>query len=159
MVSIPAYKAQNYKCLVSIQSQIINLLLELQSEMNLTYLFIAHDLAVVKHISDYIAVMYLGKIVEYADADTLYQHPIHPYTHALFSAIPIPDPEVKKQKQILTGDVPSPIHPPSGCVFHTRCPYVKDGCKLEVPKLVSAPGNTGNSHWQACLRAGEISLP
>ena len=144
---------------VSIQSQILNLLLELQSEMNLTYLFIAHDLAVVKHISDYIAVMYLGKIVEYADADTLYHHPIHPYTHALFSAIPIPDPEVKKQKQILTGDVPSPIHPPSGCVFHTRCPYVKDGCKLEVPKLVSAPGNTGNSHLQACLRAGEISLP
>jgi oligopeptide/dipeptide ABC transporter ATP-binding protein len=144
---------------VSIQSQILNLLLELQMEMRLAYLFIAHDLAVVKHISDYIAVMYLGKIVEYADADTLYQHPAHPYTYALLSAIPIPDPEVKKQKQILTGDVPSPIHPPSGCVFHTRCAYVKDDCKVEIPKLVSAPGNTGDSHLQACLRAGEISFP
>jgi oligopeptide/dipeptide ABC transporter ATP-binding protein len=144
---------------VSIQSQILNLLLELQMEMRLAYLFIAHDLAVVKHISDYIAVMYLGKIVEYADADTLYQYPVHPYTYALLSAIPIPNPEVKKQKQILTGDVPSPIHPPSGCVFHTRCAYVKEDCKVEIPKLVSAPGNTGDSHLQACLRAGEISFP
>jgi oligopeptide/dipeptide ABC transporter ATP-binding protein len=143
---------------VSIQSQILNLLLELQAEMNLTYLFIAHDLAVVKHISDYIAVMYLGKIVEWADADTLYQHPIHPYTHALLSAIPVPDPEVKKKKQILSGDVPSPVNPPPGCVFHTRCPYVKEYCKEKVPKLEPAPGNNGLNHLQACLRAGEISF-
>jgi oligopeptide/dipeptide ABC transporter ATP-binding protein len=143
---------------VSIQSQILNLLLELQAEMKLTYLFIAHDLAVVKHISDRIAVMYLGKIVEYADADELYQKPAHPYTYALLSAIPIPDPEVKKEKQILSGDVPSPINPPSGCVFHTRCPFVKDVCKIEIPDLLPAPGTNNNDHLQACLRAGEIAL-
>jgi oligopeptide/dipeptide ABC transporter ATP-binding protein len=143
---------------VSIQSQILNLLLELQAEMKLTYLFIAHDLAVVKHISDRIAVMYLGKIVEYADADELYQNPVHPYTYALLSAIPIPDPDVKKEKQILSGDVPSPINPPSGCVFHTRCPYVKDSCKALVPELVPAPGTTDSDHLQACLRAGEIEF-
>jgi oligopeptide/dipeptide ABC transporter ATP-binding protein len=141
---------------VSIQSQILNLLLELQSAMKLTYLFIAHDLAVVKHISDQIAVMYLGKIVEYANADTLYQKPVHPYTHALLSAIPIPDPERKKEKQILSGDVPSPTNPPSGCVFHTRCPYSKDDCQRKVPELLPAPGTSGNDHLQACLRAGEI---
>ena len=143
---------------VSIQSQILNLLLELQSEMKLTYLFIAHDLAVVKHISDRIAVMYLGKIVEYADADELYQNPVHPYTYALLSAIPIPDPEAKKEKQILSGDVPSPINPPSGCVFHTRCPFVKEVCKIEVPELLPAPGTDNTDHLQACLRAGEISF-
>jgi len=143
---------------VSIQSQILNLLLELQSEMKLTYLFIAHDLAVVKHISDRIAVMYLGKIMEYADADTLYDHPAHPYTHALISAIPVPDPQIKKKRQILVGDVPSPIHPPPGCVFHTRCPYVKDTCKAQVPELVPAPGTTDSDHLQACIRAGEISF-
>jgi oligopeptide/dipeptide ABC transporter ATP-binding protein len=143
---------------VSIQSQILNLLLELQSEMNLTYLFIAHDLAVVKHISDRIAVMYLGKIVEYADADTLYDHPAHPYTHALISAIPVPDPQIKKKRQILVGDVPSPLHPPPGCVFHTRCPYVKDKCKVQVPELVPAPGTADSDHLQACLRAGEIDF-
>jgi oligopeptide/dipeptide ABC transporter ATP-binding protein len=143
---------------VSIQSQILNLLLELQTEMKLTYLFIAHDLAVVKHISDHIAVMYLGKIMEYADADTLYTNPIHPYTVALLSAIPVPDPEVRKKRQILPGDVPSPIHPPSGCVFHTRCPYVRDYCKTDVPELLPAPGTTGETHLQACLRAGEISF-
>ncbi len=141
---------------VSIQSQILNLLLELQVEMNLTYLFIAHDLAVVKHISDYIAVMYLGKIVEWADADTLYQHPVHPYTHALLSAIPVPDPAVKKKKQILSGDVPSPVNPPPGCVFHTRCPHAKEYCKDKVPELGPAPGINGGNHLQACLRAGEI---
>ena len=143
---------------VSIQSQILNLLLELQVEMNLTYLFIAHDLAVVKHISDYIAVMYLGKIVEWADADTLYQHPVHPYTHALLSAIPVPDPEIKKKKQILSGDVPSPVHPPPGCVFHTRCPYAKEYCRDKVPELEPAPGTSGGNHLQACLRAGEINF-
>lgn len=144
---------------VSIQSQILNLLLELQQEMRLTYLFIAHDLAVVKHISDRIAVMYLGKIVEHTDADTLYDNPVHPYTHALISAIPVPDPTVRKKKQILKGDVPSSIHPPSGCVFHTRCPYVIDRCKIEEPRLCPAPGTSGDAHLQACLRAGEISFP
>jgi len=143
---------------VSIQSQTLNLLLELQSEMKLTYLFIAHDLAVVKHISDRIAVMYLGKIVEYADADELYKNPVHPYTYALLSAIPVADPEVKKEKQILSGDVPSPINPPSGCVFHTRCPFVKEVCKIEIPELLPAPGTDSNDHLQACLRAGEISF-
>lgn len=143
---------------VSIQSQILNLLLELQTEMSLTYIFIAHDLAVVKHVSDRIAVMYLGKIVEYADADTLYKNPAHPYTSALLSAIPVPDPMAKKKKQILSGDVPSPIHPPSGCVFHTRCPYVIDYCKVEVPELVPEPETNDDTHLQACLRAGEISF-
>ncbi len=143
---------------VSIQSQILNLLLDLQQEMDLTYLFIAHDLAVVKHVSDFIAVMYLGKIVEYTDADTLYENPVHPYTHALISAIPVPDPAVKRKRQVLAGDVPSPINPPSGCVFHTRCPYAKDRCKHEVPELVPAPGKTNGTHLQACLRAGEISF-
>jgi oligopeptide/dipeptide ABC transporter ATP-binding protein len=143
---------------VSIQSQILNLLLELQTEMNLTYFFITHDLAVVKHISDHIAVMYLGKIVEYAAADTIYGNPAHPYTFALISAIPIPDPGAGKHRRVLTGDVPSPIHPPSGCVFHTRCPYVKDYCKTKVPELVPAPGTSGDAHLQACLRAGEISF-
>jgi len=117
-----------------------------------------HDLAVVKHISDRIAVMYLGKIVEYADADELYQNPVHPYTHALLSAIPIPDPEVKKEKQILSGDVPSPVNPPPGCVFHTRCPYAKDDCKNKVPELKPAPGTDNTDYLQACLRAGEIAF-
>jgi len=143
---------------VSVQSQILNLLLALQEEMNLTYLFIAHDLAVVKHISDRIAVMYLGKIVEYADAETLYEHPVHPYTHALISAIPVPDPTVRKKRQILMGDVPSPVHPPPGCVFHTRCPHARDFCREEAPRLLPAPGTTGEGHLQACLRAGEISF-
>ena len=143
---------------VSIQSQILNLLLELQEEMKLSYLFIAHDLSVVKHISDRIAVMYLGKIVEYTDADTLYESPLHPYTNALISAIPVPDPTIRKKKQILEGDVPSPINPPSGCVFHTRCPYVIDRCKVEVPELSPAPGTSGDAHLHACLRVGEISF-
>ncbi len=143
---------------VSIQSQILNLLLELQSEMKLTYLFIAHDLAVVKHISDRIAVMYLGKIVEYADGDALYDHPAHPYTHALISAIPVPDPQIKKKRQLLSGDVPSPIHPPPGCVFHTRCPYVKEPCKVQIPELGPVPGSIDSDHLQACLRAGGISF-
>ena len=141
---------------VSIQSQILNLLLDLQQEMKLAYLFIAHDLAVVKHISDHVAVMYLGKIVECTDADTLYENPVHPYTYALISAIPVPDPTVRKKKQVLKGDVPSPIHPPSGCVFHTRCPYATDRCKIEIPELRPAPGTSGEGHLQACLRAGEI---
>jgi oligopeptide/dipeptide ABC transporter ATP-binding protein len=141
---------------VSIQSQILNLLLDLQQEMNLTYLFIAHDLAVVKHISDRVAVMYLGKIVEYTDADTIYDKPLHPYTQALISAIPIPDPFVKKNRQILKGYLPSPSNPPQGCRFHTRCPYKVDRCRREEPELRSAPGMSGDSHLIACHRAGEI---
>ena len=143
---------------VSIQSQVLNLLLDFQREMGMAYLFIAHDLAVVKHISDRIAVMYLGKIVEYADANTLYTEPAHPYTLALISAIPVPDPDQKKKKQILAGDVPSPIHPPPGCVFHTRCPYAIDDCSKVIPDLRAAPGNTSNDHRVACIRAGEIDL-
>ena len=143
---------------VSIQSQILNLLLELQQKMSLTYIFIAHDLAVVKHISDRIAVMYLGRIVELADADTLYANPVHPYSNALISAIPVPDPTVKKTKPSLRGDVPSPIQPPSGCHFHTRCPHMTERCKVEEPQLRPAPGTTGDAHLQACLRAGEISF-
>jgi oligopeptide/dipeptide ABC transporter ATP-binding protein len=143
---------------VSIQSQVLNLLLDLQREMGMAYLFIAHDLAVVKHISDRIAVMYLGKIVEYADANTLYAKPAHPYTSALISAIPVPDPEQKKKKQILVGDVPSPIHPPPGCVFHTRCPYAIGDCSKMTPDLSAATGNSDDDHWVACIRAGEIDL-
>ena len=142
---------------VSIQSQILNLLLDLQQDMNLTYLFIAHDLAVVKHVSDLVAVMYLGKIVEYTDADSLYRKPQHPYTDALISSIPVPDPKVKRIMKILEGDVPSPINPPSGCRFHTRCPIMIDQCVHEEPELRPAPGTSGDGHLVACHRAGEIS--
>jgi len=140
---------------VSIQSQILNLLLELQEEMKLTMMFIAHDLAVVKHISDRIAVMYLGKIVEYTNANALYDQPLHPYTQALISAIPIPDPTVKKKKQILHGEVPSPKNPPPGCSFHTRCPIVIDRCKTEEPLLRNMENTSGNDHLVACHRPGE----
>lgn len=131
---------------VSIQSQVLNLLLELQRKLGLTYLFIAHDLAVVKHVSDRIAVMYLGKIVELADADVLYKHPRHPYTQALISAIPRPDPLATKNRIILQGDVPSPITPPSGCPFHPRCPHAQDRCRVEQP-LMRVPAN---GHSVAC---------
>ena len=141
---------------VSIQSQIINLLLELQREMGLTYLFIAHDLAVVKHISDHIAVMYLGRIVEYAASDVLYREPRHPYTQALISAIPVADPDVRKKRQVLTGDVPSPITPPSGCHFRTRCPYAIDRCRNEVPALRPTPDADNTPHLAACHRLEEI---
>ncbi len=120
---------------VSIQSQILNLLVDLQKEFNLAYLFIAHDLAVVKHISDRIAIMYLGRIVEESTGDRIYREPKHPYTKSLISAIPIADPHHKAQRQVLTGDVPSPINPPSGCRFHPRCPQVMDQCKFESPNL------------------------
>ncbi len=143
---------------VSIQSQILNLLLDLQQEMNLTYLFIAHDLAVVKHVSDFVAVMYLGKIVEYTDAESLYRNPQHPYTDALISAIPVPDPSIKKIKKILKGDVPSPINPPAGCRFHTRCPIMIPRCMEEEPLLTPAPGTKAGDHLVACHRAGEISV-
>ena len=133
---------------VSIQAQIINLLEELQTKFNLTYLFIAHDLSVVRHISDRVAVMYLGKIVELTDRDSLYKTPLHPYTKALLSAVPIPDPvvEEKRERIILTGDVPSPVNPPSGCRFHTRCPVAIEKCKREDPAWHDA----GNNHWVAC---------
>ncbi len=140
---------------VSVQSQIINLLLDLQKEMGLSYLFIAHDLAVVRHISDKVAVMYLGKIVEYTDADTIYSNPLHPYTKALISAIPEPDPTLKKERIVLQGDVPSPINPPSGCRFHTRCPYVTDKCKTEEPQLIDHEDDDVE-HQVACHYAGEL---
>lgn len=131
---------------VSIQSQIINLLADLQKEFGLTYLFIAHGLNVIRHISDRVGVMYLGVMVEIGDADLLYKNPRHPYTEALFSAIPIPDPLVKRERIVLTGDVPSPVSPPSGCRFHTRCPIAEDRCRVDVPELKeSQPG-----HWVAC---------
>jgi len=132
---------------VSIQSQILNLLIDLQREFNLSYLFIAHDLAVVKHISDSIAIMYLGKIVEKGDSDEIYRNPRHPYTRSLISAIPVPDPHNRSKRQVLEGDVPSPINPPSGCSFHPRCPHVKDSCKHEVPVLRDLDGD---GHSIAC---------
>ncbi len=132
---------------VSIQAQVINLLKDLQQELNLSYLFIAHDLAVVEHISHRIAVMYLGKIVEYTDKKTLFTNPQHPYTEALLSAVPIPDPTVRRKKAILQGDVPSPIKPPPGCRFHTRCPYAEERCKIEVPRLKEySPGHMVSCH-------------
>ena len=120
---------------VSIQAQVINLLMDLQKEYRLTYLFISHDLAVIKHISDRIAVMYLGKIVELADKTELFTQPLHPYTEALLTAVPIPNPQAKREAIVLEGDVPSPINPPKGCHFHTRCPYVEEQCRLHEPRL------------------------
>ena len=120
---------------VSIQAQVLNLMLDLQKEMGLAYLFISHNLAVVEHISHRIAVMYLGRIVEYTDKKTLFTRALHPYTEQLLLAVPVPDPRVKRQKRVLQGDVPSPVNPPSGCHFHTRCPYAVDRCRVEAPAL------------------------
>ena len=131
---------------VSIQAQVINLLARLQEEMQLSYLFIAHDLSVVEHISDRVAVMYLGRIVELAADKALYQNPLHPYSRALLSAVPIPDPEIRKKKILLPGDVPSPMKPPPGCTFHTRCPECMEICSREIPIFK----NTGDEHWVAC---------
>lgn len=133
---------------VSVQAQVLNLLIRLQSELDLTYLFISHDLAVVEHISHRVAVMYLGHIVEVADKRNLFSNPLHPYTEALLSAVPIPDPRSTKKdnRVILSGDIPSPINPPSGCVFHTRCPYAEDQCKESKPVLKT----TEQNHQVAC---------
>ena len=139
---------------VSIQAQVINLLQDLQEEFGLTYLFISHDLSVVEHISDRVAVMYLGEVVELADSDALYNSPLHPYTQALLAAAPVPDPKRKTERTILTGDVPSPIHPPPGCRFHTRCPYTQDVCKTEKPQLQ----DMGRNHLAACHFAGSIGM-
>jgi oligopeptide/dipeptide ABC transporter ATP-binding protein len=131
---------------VSIQAQVINLLVQLQEEMKLSYLFIAHDLSVVEHISDRVAVMYLGHIVELASDRELYQNPRHPYTQALMSAVPIPDPDYRKKRILLEGDVPSPLNPPPGCAFHTRCGSSRDVCRCEEPPL----RDVGGGHWVAC---------
>ncbi|MGB8894245.1 MAG: dipeptide ABC transporter ATP-binding protein [Pseudolabrys sp.] len=131
---------------VSIQAQVLNLMMDLQREFGLAYLFISHNLAVVEHISNNIAVMYLGRIVEYTNKHTLFTRALHPYTEQLLLAVPVPDPRVKRQKRMLQGDVPSPINPPSGCHFHTRCPYAVDRCRAEAPALREVkPG-----HWVAC---------
>jgi len=132
---------------VSIQAQVINLLQDLQRERKLSYLFISHNLAVVEHISHRIAVMYLGRIVEYADTRSIFTRAQHPYTEALLSAVPVPDPAIKRKKRVLQGDVPSPVNPPAGCHFHTRCPYAEARCKVETPLLREiAPGHHVSCH-------------
>ncbi|SHJ70479.1 peptide/nickel transport system ATP-binding protein [Clostridium cavendishii DSM 21758] len=131
---------------VSIQSQVINLMMELQQEMGFSYLFISHDLSVVKHICHKVGVMYLGSLVELAPKDELYDNPLHPYTKALLSAVPVPDPTIKRDRIILKGDIPSPANPPSGCKFHTRCPYATERCAKENPEY----RNVGNDHFVAC---------
>lgn len=135
---------------VSIQAQIMNLMDDLQTEKHLTYLFISHDLRAVRHVADRVAVMYLGEIVELASGDDIYKKPLHPYSKALISAVPVPDPEIeaKRERIILTGDVPSPINPPTGCHFHTRCPYAIEDCKKIEPQLVEIKPN----HFASCIR-------
>lgn len=144
---------------VSIQSQVLNILKDLQQEYGLTYLFIAHNLSVVEHISDRVGVMYLGKMAELADRQALFDNPQHPYTHALLSAIPIPDPKIRRERIILKGDVPSPLNPPTGCRFHTRCWLAQDICKQQIPtwRNVALPGQT--EHYVACHFAPFTKMP
>ena len=139
---------------VSIQAQVINMFDELQDQMGLTYLFIAHDLLVVRHISDRIAVMYLGKMVELADANEIYDHPLHPYTKCLMSAVPLPDPQKARENHriVLSGDIPSPLNAPSGCPFRTRCPYAKEECAASMPEFKEVQ----SGHFVACHRVNEI---
>lgn len=137
---------------VSIQSQVLNLMKDLQEEFGLTYVFIAHDLSVVEHISDRVGVMYLGRLVELATRDELFSKPLHPYTKALLSAVPIPDPTVKRERIILKGDIPSPANPPSGCTFHTRCPFAQETCKIQVPEFRELE----SGHYVACHYAEEL---
>ena len=139
---------------VSVQAQVLNLLQELQQELDLTLVFIAHDLSVVEHISDRIAVMYVGKLVEIAESETLLRYPLHPYSEALVSAVPPADPDIKLDRILLTGDVPSPANPPPGCVFHPRCRYAKDICSQEVPQLVEVEPD----HYASCHFAKELNL-
>jgi len=136
---------------VSIQAQVINLLEDLQKELDLTYVFIAHDLSVIKHIADKVGVMYLGKVMEIAGSDSFYKDARHPYTNALLSAIPLPDPENEKMREriVLSGELPSPANPPTGCVFHTRCPFAQDNCKSNIPSLETKDGN--DSHLVSCF--------
>jgi peptide/nickel transport system ATP-binding protein len=139
---------------VSVQAQILNLLRKLQSDYGLTYLFVAHDLSVVRHIADRVAVMYVGKLVEMADTDEIYPHPLHPYTEALMSAVPRPDPRAAKDRIVLEGEVADPANPPSGCYFHPRCRYAQDVCSVETPTLRElSPG-----HYVSCHRAEELNL-
>jgi peptide/nickel transport system ATP-binding protein len=139
---------------VSIQAQVINLLKSLQREMNLTYIFISHDLSVVEYISDQVGVMYLGKLVEYADTVELYSRPLHPYTEALLSAVPIADPDVVIRRLPLGGEIPNPANPPAGCYFHPRCSYCTELCRQESPPFADA----GKGHYAACHRSGELKL-
>ncbi len=139
---------------VSVQAQIVNLLLDLQAELKLSFLFVAHDLSVVKHVSDRVAVMYVGKIVEVAETQALFANPKHPYTEALLSAVPKPDPRLRSQRIILEGDVADPAHPPSGCYFHPRCRYAVERCKNETPQLLEIEPN----HYASCHRARELTL-
>ncbi|MGC9530011.1 MAG: ABC transporter ATP-binding protein [Candidatus Bipolaricaulaceae bacterium] len=139
---------------VSIQAQVLNLLEDLQEQFHLTYLFIAHDLSVVKHISERVAVMYLGKIAELAETEKLFSRPLHPYTEALLSAVPVPDPDYESERIILQGDVPSPVNPPSGCYFHPRCQYAKPICSEQAPEFK----DYGGAHYATCHFAGELQL-
>jgi peptide/nickel transport system ATP-binding protein len=135
---------------VSVQAQVVNLLMDLQAELGIAYLFVAHDLAVVRHISHRVAVMYLGHIVEVADRDTLFSAPLHPYTEILLSAVPVPNPRTPARRMLLQGDPPSPANPPSGCRFHTRCPMAQAVCKEQVPELGERTSSSSGGHWVAC---------
>lgn len=137
---------------LSIQAQVVNLMQDIQQQFDLTYLFIAHDLSIIEHISDRIAVMYLGRIVEMTPAEELYRNPRHPYSEALLNAVPVPDPHARRQKRPLTGEIPSPLHPPSGCHFHPRCPYARERCRHEAPAL----NDRGGGHLAACHFSEEV---